>query len=136
MDKPFNAILDAREGAKGRNLGDSAGDDLAGSIALLDRCPGINLCALDRESDFLFLFVNAEDLNFDLLADLEDFTGMVDAAPGELADMDQSVCATQVNEGAEICEVTDDAAPDFARFEFVEQFFAAALAPFLDSEAF
>ena len=135
MDQPFNAILDACEGAKGGNLGDDTGDDLTGGVALLDRRPGINLCTFDRESDFLFLFVNAENLDFDLLADVQDFAGMIDATPGELADMDQSVCPSQVNEGAEIRQVTDDTFAHLAGFEFIEQFFAATLAPFLDSES-
>ena len=60
---------------------------------------------------------------------------MVDATPGELANMNQTVSASQVNKGAEVGEVTDDAFTYLAWFKLVEQFFATALSPFLDSEA-
>src|SRR5579863_1732532 len=136
MDQTFDAIFDAREGAEWRDLGDNAGDDLAGSITLLHGCPGIDLGALDGERDFLAIFIHAENLHLDLLADMQHFAGMVDAAPGQLADMNQSVRAAQVNESAKVGKVADNALAHFARFQFVEQLFAPPLPPFLDGEAF
>lgn len=59
---------------------------------------------------------------------------MVDAAPGQLADMHQSVGASQIDKGPEIGEVTDDTTSYFTRLQLIEQFFAATLAPFLHSE--
>src|SRR5437764_1672089 len=135
MDQSFDAILDASRSPEGSDLRNDAGDDLTRCIALLDGCPGVNFRTLNRECDFLFLFVDTEDLDFDLLTDMEHFTGMVDAAPSELANVDQSVRASQVDKGAKVGQVTDDALAYLARFELIEQFFAAALAPFLDSEA-
>src|SRR5438034_8292077 len=135
MDQSFDTILDASKGTEGCDLRNDACDDLTRCITLFDGCPGVNFRTLDRECDFLFLFVDTEDLYFDLLTDMEHFTGMVDAAPGELANMNQSVRASQIDKGTKVREVTDDALAYFAWFEFIEQFFAAALAPFLDSEA-
>src|SRR5712692_6216601 len=59
---------------------------------------------------------------------------MIDAAPGQLTDMHQSIRTSQVDKGAKIGEVTDHTAPYFARFQLIEQFFAAALSPFLDGQ--
>ena len=134
MDEPLNAILDAGKSPKGGNLGDDAGDDLTRGIALLYRCPGIHLGPLDGEGDLLLFFIDAEHLHFDMLTDMQDFTGMIDATPGQLADMHQSICASQVDKGAKIGKVADDAMADFARLQLVEQLFTATLAPFLDGQ--
>ena len=78
-------------------------------VALLHRRPGIDLGALDREGDLLLLLIHREHLHLDLLADLEHLAGMVDAAPGELADMHQAVGAAQIDERAEVGQVADRA---------------------------
>ena len=129
MDEPLNAILDAGKSPKGGNLGDDAGDNLARGVALLHRGPGIHLGPLDGESNLLLFFIDAEHLHFDLLTDVQDFTGMIDTTPGQLADMHQSIRASQVHKGPKIGKVTDDPMTDFAGLQFVEQFFPATLPP-------
>ena len=56
---------------------------------------------------------------------------MIDTAPGELADVDQPVCASQVNKGAKVGKIAHHATADFAWFQLIEQFFAPPLSPFL-----
>src|SRR5215469_8178276 len=120
MDESLDAILDTSKGPEWRYFCNHLGDHLARRIALFYCCPGINLSAFDRQRNFLLLFINAKHLDFDLLADLEHFARMVDAAPGELADMHQSVCASQVNKGPKIREVTDDTTTYFTWFQLVK----------------
>src|SRR5438132_6531734 len=131
MDQSLNAILDASKSPKGCDFCDHPCDHLARSIALFNRGPGINLGSLNGERDFLLIFVYAEHLHFNMLTDVQDFAGMIDAAPGELADMHQSVRASQVNKSPKIGEVADHPMANFARFQLIEQLFTTALAPFL-----
>src|SRR5438876_12379647 len=115
MDKFFNVIFNTGEGSKRCYFCDRICDYLIGCVVLLYSCPGIDLGAFDRQGDFLLLLIDAKNLDFHLLADLEHFTGVIDTAPGELADMYQSVCSSQVNKGAKVGEVADHTAADFAR---------------------
>src|SRR5437879_7301194 len=134
MNKSLNAILDTGKRTKGCYLGNHSCDDLTWCVALLHCCPGINFCTLDRKRDFFLVFVNTEDLHFNILADVQDFTGMVDTAPCELADMDQPVGTTQVDKGTKVGKVTHHSLANFAGFQLIEQFFATALTPFLDRQ--
>src|SRR6516162_7173487 len=124
MNQSFNAILNTGESSKRRYFRNRSGHHLPGTIALFDRGPGINFSAFDRECDFLFLFIDAEYLHFDFLANLEDFTGMIHTAPGKLADVDQPVCASQVNKSAKVGKITDHATANFAWFQLIKQLFA------------
>ena len=98
-------------------------------------CPRVNFSALDGQGDFLLFFIHAEDLNFHLLADLEDLAGMIDAAPGQLADVHQAVCASQVDKGAKVGEIADHATAYLTGFQLIEEFLAPALSPFLLGQA-
>src|SRR6266516_1970121 len=135
MDESLYAIFDTSKGPEWRYFCNDSGDQLARRIALFHRCPGIDLGAFDRQRNFLLLFINTKHLDFDLLADLEHFAGMVDATPVQLADMYQSVCASQVNKGAKISEVTHDPTAYFPWFQLVKQFFTPALSPFLSCQS-
>src|SRR5438128_6075316 len=135
MGQALNAIFNPGKGPKGRNLGNGAGDDLARGIALLHRRPGVYLGAFDRQGNFLFVLVNAENLDLDLLPHVQNLAGVIDTAPGQLADMHQSVSASQVDKGSEFGEIADHAPPDFAGLQPVEQFFAPTLPPFLRSQS-
>src|SRR5438046_7672217 len=136
MNKSFNAILNASKSPKWCDFRNRTGHHLTRSIALFYHGPRINFGAFDRESNFLFLFIDAKHLNFDFLTDLEYFTRMIDTAPGELADVYQSVCASQVNESAKVGKVTHHAMADFAWFQLIEKLFTPPLPPFLSGQTF
>jgi len=70
MNQAFYTIFDASECTKGSNLGHGTSHQLANCVALIHRSPGINLGAFDRKSDLLFIFIDAEYLDLDLLADV------------------------------------------------------------------
>src|SRR5579871_2678579 len=104
MNQSLDAVFDARERAERSYLGDRAGDHLAGCVTAGDGRPRIDLRPLDGKRDLLLFFIDTQHLDFNFLADLEHLAGVVDAAPGELADVNQSVSAAQVNERAEVGE--------------------------------
>src|SRR5579875_875766 len=49
--------------------------------------------------------------------------------------MHQAVRTAQINEGSEVGKIADHALTDLAGLEFIEQFLAAALSPFLDGQS-
>ena len=64
--------------------------------------------------------------NFDLhlLADVEHFGRVIDAAPGDVGDVQQAVDAAEIDEGAVVGDVLDHAVDDLALFEVLHQLLA------------
>ena len=78
MDQPFDAVVNACEGAELGQLGDGALDDVADLVALLHQGPGIGLRLLQGERDLLGLGIDAQDVDLHLVADVEHLAGMID----------------------------------------------------------
>src|SRR5919201_2442892 len=128
VDQPLDAVLQTGERAEGRQPGDRALDDVAGVVLLRRERPRLGLRPADRERDLAPLAVDAEDHHVDLLADLHDVAGLVDAGPGELGEVDQAVGAADVDEGAEVGHRGDAAAPYLALLELADQLLLARVA--------
>src|SRR5207237_8480810 len=76
---------------------------------------------LHAERDALRLRVEANDLDLDGLADIQRLGGMIDAAPGDVGDVQQAVDPAEIDEGAVIGDVLDDAGEDLALLEAGDQ---------------
>ena len=98
-------------------------------------CHGIGLGLLKPERDALTIAIDVEHLDVHLLADLEDLGRMVDVAPGELGDVDQTVDAVEIDERAEVDDVRDHAFDLDARRQPVEDLLALLLALLLEHRA-
>ncbi len=109
VDEAFDAFLEFHERAVRNEVGDLAFDLLAGREALFDLVPRILLRLLEAERNALFLLVDVEHEDFELLADLEQFARMAEAAPGHVGDVEQAVHAVEIDERAEIGEILDRA---------------------------
>ena len=96
---------------------------------------GFGELLLEAEADAFFFAVDVEDDDIDVLADLENFGRMADAAPAHVGDVEQAVDAVEVDERAEIGDVLDRALADVARGHFGEQLLAAFVAFLLDQFA-
>src|SRR6185437_1672522 len=114
VDETLDAGLQLDEGAVVGDVGDAAGELGAGGILELDALPRIGLELLHAERDALRLGVEADDLNLDRLADMECLGRVVDAPPGDVGDMQEAVDAAEIDEGAVIGDVLDDAGEDLA----------------------
>src|SRR5665648_1125438 len=79
--------------------------------------PGVLLGLLEAEGDPLAIAVDIENLHIDRLANGENFRRMIDVAPRQLGNVDEAVYTFQIDEGAEIDNVGDDALDDVARLE-------------------
>src|SRR5665213_1558873 len=118
MDERFDARAELDEGAKRRNAGDFALDD----IAFLE---GFNLLqpwviAHLLETQGQAVFVDSDDLGLDGLADFDIAARVVDALPGNFGNMDQTLNAVNVDEGAKVDNAGDHAFDDVTNFEFGE----------------
>src|SRR5262249_59045859 len=80
----------------------------------LDARPRVRLQLLHAEADALRLGVDAHDLHFDRIADVDDLAWVVDAAPGHVGDVEQAVDATQIDEGAIVGDILDHAVDHLA----------------------
>ena len=71
---------------------------------------------LAREADLALAAVDAEDLDLDLVADLDDFLGAVDLVVGQLGDVEQALEARlELDEDAEVGQLGDLPLDDVAR---------------------
>ena len=73
---------------------------------------------LHAERDALGLVVDLDDLDRDRLADIEHLGRVVDAAPGDVGDMQQAVDAAEIHEGAVVGDVLDHAFDDLPSSRF------------------
>src|SRR4029078_76824 len=107
----------------------------AHGILLFDAVPRVGQLLLEAEADAFFLAIDIKNNNVDVLADLENFRRVTDAAPAHIGDMQQTVDTVEINEGAEIGDVLDRAFADIARGHLGQQLLAAFGALLLDQLA-
>jgi len=117
VHQPLDAGLQFDKGAVVGDVGDAALELGAGRVFELDAFPRIGFELLHAERDALCLGVEADDLHLDALADMQGFRGMVDAPPGDVGDVQQPVDAAQIDKGAVVGDVFDDAREDLAFLE-------------------
>ncbi len=87
------------------------------------------------ERHALFLAVDVEDEDRDILADLQHFAGVVQAAPRHVRDVQQTVDAVEVDERTEVGEVLDRALDGLAGLDRLEEGLALFGALLLDQFA-
>jgi hypothetical protein len=112
VDEPFDPRLQFDKGAVVGDVGDAAAEFGIGGIFELDTLPRVGFELLHAERDSLRLRVEADDLNLDVLADVQSLGRVVDAAPGDIGDVQQPVDAAEIDKGAVVGDVLDDAVED------------------------
>ncbi len=100
VDEALDAGLDFDEGAEVGEARDGAGDALANLIFALRGLPGFRLKLLEAKRKLLRFRIDLEDAHLDLLADGEHVFRFVDAAPRDVADVEEAIDAAEVNECA------------------------------------
>src|SRR5207247_7504541 len=100
-------------------------DLCAHGVFLLDGVPGIGQLLLQAQADALLLAVNIEHHNVNILANLEQFGGVPDAAPTHVGDVKQAIDAVQIDKRAEIRDALDGALPDVTRVRLAGEFLTA-----------
>ena len=133
--RPFDARLQFHKRAVGNEVDDAAFDLGADLVFGVDVLPGIGQLLLEAEADALLFAVDVQHHHVNVLADLEDFGGVADAAPAHVGDVEQAVNAVEINEGAEIGDILDGALADVAGGHFGEELGALVVALLFDQFA-
>src|SRR3546814_7310130 len=83
--------------------------------------PGISLQLLHAQRDALRVLVDADDLHLHRVADVDQLRRMADTAIAHVGDVEQAVDAAQVDEGAIIGDVLDDAVDHLAFMQRLDE---------------
>ena len=121
VDETLNAGGDLDERAVRGEVDDLARDARADRELLQDRIPRIGRRLLEAQRNALAVAVHVEDHDVELLADLEDFARVLDAAPAHVRDVEEAVDAVEVDERAEVGDVLHAALADLALLEAREE---------------
>src|SRR5450432_2232459 len=120
VDQPLDALLELDEGAVVLERDDLAPDHRTRRILLLRVGPRILADLLEPEADPFGLDVELQDLDPHMIAHLEELRGVRDAAPRHVRDVQEPVDAAQIDEGAVLGEVLDDALDDLPFLQLLE----------------
>ena len=122
VHQPLDAGFELDEGAVGHDVDDFARVPAVDGVLLIDVCPGAGRLLLEAEGDFFLVLVHGDDVDLELLVDLDDLVRVADAAPAHVGDVQQAVDAAQIDEGAELGDVLDDALAGLARLDLGQKF--------------
>src|SRR5580704_4639634 len=114
MDEAFDPWLQLDEGSEVRQARDRAGDALADRVPLRRGVPWFRLQLFQAKRDAPAFSVNLQHLHLELLADGEHILRVGNAAPRDIADVQQAVDAAEIDEGAVAGEAAHRAAEDVA----------------------
>ncbi len=109
----FDAGFQADKRAELGHAAHFAFDELTNVVHLIHHCPGIWLQTLERQADTLTVPVKAQNVHVDLVTYRQQFARVLDAVPGQFADMDQAVGSAQVHECAKVAQAADPTTPNF-----------------------
>ncbi len=117
VNQAFDARLQFDERAVVGDVGHAAMDTGIDRIFGVDALPRIVEQLLHAERDAVRLVIDLDDLHLDRLADGQNLARMIDAAPGNVGDVQQAVDAAEVHERTIIGDVLDHAVDDLTLFE-------------------
>ena len=116
MYEALDARFELDEGAKLGHACDRAADALAGQVTLRSGLPLLGLKLLEAQRNLLGFGVDFEDADLQLLAHGQHVFGLADAAPRNVADVEQAVDSAKVNKRAVAHEAADRAGNRVAFF--------------------
>ena len=131
MDEAVDAGDNVGECAERGHADDGGVDNVADFIGLGENDPGVVFVFLVTKRDALVL--EGFDVNFDRVADVQNFRRMLDALPGEFGDVDHAVDAADVDESAIGSEGFDDAGEGLTFFSSLPELLAGRFALFLEN---
>jgi hypothetical protein len=124
VHQALDAVLDLDEGAVVGEVGDPPEQPRVRRITARDVLPGIFAELLQAERHAVALAVELEHLDLDLVADVDHLGRVLDAAPGHVGDVQQAVDAAEIDEGAVVGQVLDDARQHGALGQVLQQLLA------------
>jgi len=128
VQQRLDARVQAHESAELRHAADHTLHHLADVVQLVHLRPRVRLQALERQPNAAAFLVQTQHVHIDLVAHVQQFARVLDAVPGQLADVNQAVGSTEIDERAEIAQAAHHAAPGFAFAQVFEQRILARVA--------
>src|SRR5262249_31504037 len=122
VDQSLNPRLQFDECAEIHRPRHSSHDEPAGRKLELNVFPRTGFELLEPQADLTLVAVDFEDDNLDHLARLQDLGRVGDALPADLADVEQAIDAAEIDEGAKVADVADDAGANLAFLELLPEF--------------
>ena len=121
VNQAFDAFFELNKCAVINQADNAAEGADAGRITLCSMFPGIRCELFVTEGNALVLRRELEDLDLDLVADLDDFVRMIDAAPAHVGDVEEAIDAAEVNECTVLGDVLDDTVKNRAFMQLLER---------------
>ena len=100
VDETIGAGQHFRKCTEGHQLDDLDLGDVADGVSLSEHLPGVHVRIAVAEGDLVVLFIEVDDVNIDLVADVQRVGRLVDAIPADLGNMDHAINAANVNKSA------------------------------------
>ncbi len=135
VNQTFDAVFQFHECAVVGEIGDGTGESGILGVLLSNVLPRIGNELLETKGDLLCFAVEGEDLQFQIVAELDHFLGMLDALPGHVSDVEETVEAAEIDEHAVFGDVLDLTGDDLAVFEGAEQLVALFAAHLFEKHA-
>src|ERR1017187_7937767 len=120
VHQAFDALFQLDEGAVVGHADDAAVYMRTDGIALGCVQPGIGRELFEAQRHALFLAIELQHLHLDLVAHLHQVARMGQAAPGHIGDVQQSVNASQIDEGAVVGQVLDRAGENAVFMQLIQ----------------
>ncbi len=128
MHQPLDARLQLDEGAVAHDVDDFAGVPASDGILVGHVLPRAGRLVFEAQRDLFLVLVHLQDVHLKLLVDVDNFVRVVDPAPRHIGDVQEAVDAAQIDEGAELGDVLDDALADLADLDLAEELLLHLLA--------
>ena len=135
VNQTFNAVFEFDERAVIGNVGNFAFVNVADFESFFNVLPRIALELFHAEADALVVFVEFDNLNLNRLSDRQNFGRVVDALPGNVGNVQQTVNAAEINERAVVGDVFDHAVKNRAFFDRIDQFGSRFCSGFFQNNA-
>src|SRR5664280_2160811 len=135
VDETFDTGFELHKCAIGHQVDDLAADLGADGVLGFDLVPGVGHFLFQAQADAFLFAIDVQDHDVDVLADLEHFGWMADAAPAHIGDMEQAVDPIEVDECAEVGDILDGAFADISGRHFGQELLPAFRAFLFDEFA-
>ena len=119
VHQAFDAAFQLHEGAVIHQADHLALHTRSDRILFRHGVPWVGSELFHAQGDTFLLGVEFEHDDLDFFADLDDFGGMIDPSPGHVADMENTVDAAEIDEGAVTRDVFNCAFENDALFQIL-----------------
>ena len=98
--------------------------------------PGIFLHCTQRKAYPTTIAVNTDDFDGNFFANLDQVIGVLEVVPAHFAEMDQTICAANIDECAEISNAGDTTCADITFLQIFQNLIADHIAGFVTGSTF